>query len=99
MSAPKNPSRDQMLDENLQRIARSISLPAAPPPERIHAWKNAAIEPWTDVRVPQKRHRLFRLWPLFTGAAAAAGIVLAVFVILASPRPVSAETIFNSLRA
>jgi hypothetical protein len=99
MNAPTNPSRDHMLDKNLRRIAQNISLPTVPAAERVELWKNAAAQAWTEVPVPQQRSRLLKLWPLFTSAAAAAGIALAAFAILANPRPVSADTIFKSFRA
>jgi hypothetical protein len=99
MNAPNRSSRDQMLDQNLRRIAANVSLPTAPTSERIAAWKATGAEAWSDFHLPRRRPRLLRLWPLVTSAAAAAGIALAAFVILANPRPVSAETIFNSFRA
>jgi hypothetical protein len=97
MNAPKNDSRDQILHENLRRIAQQISLPARSAEVR-RAGRAAGAQPRNEAGAARRKGRLIKLWPFLTSAVTAAGIMAAV-VILANPRSVSAETIFRSLRA
>ncbi|MCZ6699162.1 MAG: hypothetical protein O7D94_09555, partial [Planctomycetota bacterium] len=99
-------NEDRLLDRNLRGLGRQLTMPAEPTREQEQSWKHRPVgggrfagrrdrATFDRGKMLMKRHRIWTV----TGSAVAATIALSAAIwIMPGQTPVSATTIFQSLR-